>query len=164
MSRELRFERLLAAAPERVFDAFTEPAGQREFYGKDDAGWIVDSRCELRVGGVWEVSFGPSRGELYHHRHVFEAIDRPRRILVTCTETRLDGSSFDTSLEFTFEPRGAKTLMTMVQAGFPSEALRDEHTRGLPHAFDRFERALEERDVQLRPLHVDVPRRLHHRP
>jgi dihydrofolate reductase len=32
--------------------------------------------------------------------------------------------------------------MTMVQRGFPSDELRDEHGRGLPHAFDRLERAL----------------------
>ena len=88
------------------------------------------------------MSFGPSPDELYHHRHVFEVIDRPRRILLASTETRLDGSSFGTTLEFTFEPRGGGTLMTMVHAGFPSEELRDEHTLGLPHAFDRLERAL----------------------
>lgn len=143
MSLDLRFERLIAAAPERVFDAFTDPAGQREFYGTDAPGWVVDSRCDLRVGGVWSISFGPSRDELYHHRHVFETIDRPRRILLTTTETRLDGSSFDTSTEFSFEPRDGGTLMTMVQAGFPDEVLRDEHTRGLPNAFDRFERMLD---------------------
>ena len=32
--------------------------------------------------------------------------------------------------------------MTMVQWGFPSDEPRDEHGRGLPHAFDRPERAL----------------------
>ena len=55
---------------------------------------------------------------------------------------RLDGSSFETTLEFTFEPRGGSTLMTMVQSGFPNEGLRDEHTIGLPNAFDRLDRAL----------------------
>jgi hypothetical protein len=30
----------------------------------------------------------------------------------------------------------------MVQSGFPSEAVRDEHGRGLPHAFDRLTRGL----------------------
>ena len=143
MSLDLRFERLIAAPPERVFDAFTDPAGQREFYGTDAPGWVVDSRCDLRVGGVWSVSFGPSRDELYRHRHVFEAIERPRRILLTTSETRLDGASFETSIEFRFEPRDGGTLMTMVQAGFPDEVLRDEHTRGLPNAFDRFERMLD---------------------
>ena len=143
MSLDLRFERLIAASPERVFDAFTSPGGQREFYGTDEPGWVIDSRCDLRVGGVWSISFGPSRDELYRHRHLFEAIDRPRRILLTTTETRLDGASFETSIEFRFEPRDGGTLMTMVQAGFPDEVLRDEHTRGLPNAFDRFERMLD---------------------
>ena len=143
MSLGLRFERLIAAPLERVFDAFTDPAGQREFYGTDAPSWVVDSRCDLRVGGVWAIAFGPSRDELYHHRHVFEAIERPRRILLTTTETRLDGSSFETSIEFSFEPRDGGTLMTMVHAGFPTEELRDEHTRGLPNAFDRFERMLD---------------------
>jgi len=143
VSLDLRFERLIAAQPERVFDAFTDPAGQREFYGTDAPGWVVDSRCDLRVGGVWSISFGPSRDALYHHRHVFEAIERPRRIVLTTTETRLDGSSFETSIEFGFEPRDGGTLMTMVQAGFPDEILRDEHTRGLPNAFDRLERMLD---------------------
>jgi uncharacterized protein YndB with AHSA1/START domain len=137
----LRFERLIRAGRERVFDVFTSPAGQREFYGQDAPGWVVDSRCDLRVGGVWAIAFGPSPDELYHHRHVFEAIDRPHRIRLTTTETRLDGSSFVIGTEFTFEAKGEATLMTMTQAGFPTLVLRDEHTRGLPNAFARLERA-----------------------
>jgi hypothetical protein len=34
--------------------------------------------------------------------------------------------------------------MTMVQAGFPTTELRDEHTIGVPHAFDRLERSLDD--------------------
>jgi uncharacterized protein YndB with AHSA1/START domain len=143
VSLELRFERLIAAPPERVFDAFTGPEGQREFYATDAPGWVVDSRCDLRVGGVWSISFGPAPDRLYHHRHVFEAIERPHRILIASTETRLDGASFETSIEFTFEPRDRGTLMTLVHSGFPTEELRDEHTRGVPNAFDRLERVLE---------------------
>jgi uncharacterized protein YndB with AHSA1/START domain len=142
MSRELEFERLIDAPPELVFDAFTSPEGQREFYGKDSPGWIVESRCDLRVGGIWSVSFGPSPSELYRHDHVFEEIDRPHRLRLRTTESRLDGSSFVTATEFTFEARGEATLMTMAQAGFQTEALRDEHLVGLPHAFARLQRAV----------------------
>ena len=142
MTLGLEFERLIAATPEQVFDAFTSPAGQREFYGRDEAGWVVDSECDLRVGGVWSVRFGPSRDELYHHRHVFEVIDRPDRIVMACTETRLDGWSFDTALEFTFRARDGATLMTMVHSGFPSRELTEEHSIGVPNAFDRLERML----------------------
>ncbi len=142
MSLDLRFERLIAAPPERVFDAFTSAAGQRAFYGKDDPGWVVESECDLRVGGEWSIAFGPSRERLYHHRHVFEAIERPHRVLLATTETRLDGSSFATSMEFTFAPRDGGTLMTLNHAGFPTEELRVEHGLGLPNAFDRFARTL----------------------
>jgi uncharacterized protein YndB with AHSA1/START domain len=143
VSRELRYERLVQASPARVFDLFTSRAGQREFYGNDVPGWVVDSRCELRVGGAWEIDFGPSPGELYRHRHVFEAIERPRRLLLATTETRPDGSRFAFSTEFTFAPRDGATLMTMLQWGFPSDELRDEHGLGVPHAFERLERALQ---------------------
>jgi uncharacterized protein YndB with AHSA1/START domain len=137
MSFDGEFTRLIDATREEVFDAFTSPEGQEAFYGKDDPGWIVESRCELRVGGVWTVAFGPSPGELYRHRHVFEVIERPHRLVLASSETRLDGSSFHTQLEFTFEASQGKTLMTMAQRGFPTAELRDEHQRGLPNAFAR---------------------------
>ena len=142
MSRELRYERLVQASPARVFDLFTSPAGQREFYGNDAPGWVVDSRCDLRVGAAWEITFGPSPGELYRHRHVFEAIERPRHLLLATTET--PPRRVEARLQHRVHvraPSGA-TLMTMVQWGFPSDELRDEHGRGLPHAFDRLARAL----------------------
>ena len=143
MSDDIRFERLVAAGPERVFTLFTSPGGQREFYGRDEPGWIVESRCDLRVGGVWSITFGPSPDELYHHRHIFEVIERPRRLRLASTETRADGFGFGFTTEFTFEPRGNRTLMTMTQTGFPNELLRQEHTIGVPHAYDRIERLLQ---------------------
>jgi uncharacterized protein YndB with AHSA1/START domain len=146
MSLDVEFSRLIDATPEQVFDAFTDPKGQEAFYGKDDAGWIVESDCDLRIGGVWTVEFGPSRLELYRHRHAFEVIERPRRLVLASTETRLDGSSFHTTLEFTFDAREGKTLMTMIQKGFPTIELREEHQHGVPNAFARLERLVQARE------------------
>jgi uncharacterized protein YndB with AHSA1/START domain len=142
VSRDLKFERLIDAPPEAVFDALASPEGQRELYGKDDPGWIVESRCDFQVGGIWSISFGPSPSELYRHEHVFEEIERPHRLRLATTEFRLDGSSFATATEFTFETRGEATLMTMSQAGFPTEELRDEHLVGVPHACERLARVV----------------------
>jgi uncharacterized protein YndB with AHSA1/START domain len=132
MSLDVEFARLIDATPEEVFDAFTDPEGQEAFYGQDDPGWIVQSQCDLRVGGVWTVAFGPSPRELYRHRHVFEVIERPHRLVLASTETRLDGSSFHTQLEFTFEARGRKTLMTMSQRGFPPPSSATSTSAGSP--------------------------------
>jgi uncharacterized protein YndB with AHSA1/START domain len=145
MTDELRVERVIDAPPDAVFEAFTTDGGQEAFYGQDDPGWIVESDCDLRVGGVWTVTFGPARSHLYRHRPVFEVIDRPRRLVLATTEFRADGSSFDFAIEFTFEEQDRRTLMTMTQTGFPTAELRDEHGRGVPNAFARFERAVRAR-------------------
>ena len=142
MSLDVEVARLIDATPKEVFDAFTTSEGQDAFYGQDDPGWIVRSECDLRVGGVWTVDFGPSPRELYRHRHVFEAIERPHRLLLTCTETRLDGTTLLISVELTFEARGEKTLMTMTQRGIPTARLREEHARGVPNAIARLERVV----------------------
>ena len=146
MSDELRIERVIAAPPDVVFDAFTSAGGQRAVYGQDDPGWIVESACELRVGGAWTITFGPSRDHLYRHRHVFEAIERPRRLVLATTEHRPDGRSFTFATAFTFSAHARGTRMTMIQSGFPDAELREEHGRGVPNALARLERAIHARE------------------
>jgi uncharacterized protein YndB with AHSA1/START domain len=139
MTYELRFEHVIEAGCEVVFDMFTEPDGQLAFYQGPEPAWIVRSHCDLRVGGEWLVEFGPSEDRLYRHRHVFEVIERPHRLRMTTTETRLDGSSFETQMEFVFEDEGGgRTRMTLHHSGFPTPELRDEHGVGLPKAFGQF--------------------------
>jgi uncharacterized protein YndB with AHSA1/START domain len=145
MTDDVRYERIIAAPPEEVFDAFTSDGGQLAFYGKDDRGWIVQSESEIRVGGAWTIRFGPSPEQLYRHRHVFIAIDRPRHLLLSTTETRVDGTTLRYETEFTFQAVDDGTLMTMIQRGLPTERLRSEHTRGVPNAFDRLEQHLRDR-------------------
>jgi len=146
MTDELRFERVIDAPPDVVFETFTTAGGQDAFYGQDDPGWIVESACDLRVGGVWTVTFGPSANRLYRHRNIFEVVDRPRRLVLATTEFRPDGSSFDFAIELTFEEQDGRTLMTLTQTGFPTTELRDEHGRGVPNALDRLERAIRTRE------------------
>ena len=143
MTEPLRIEHTIDAPADVVFDAFTSPGGQQAFYGTDEPGWIVESECDLRVGGRWTVTFGPSRDLLYQHRNVFEVIDRPRRIVLSTHETRPDRPSFDFSVEFTFAARDGGTLMAVTQSGFPSEELREEHGRGVPRALAQLERVLD---------------------
>ena len=142
MSEDVTFARLIDASPEVVFEAFTEQDGQEAFYSEPR--WIVESECDLRVGGVWTVTFGPSRDDVYRHDHVFRVIDRPSRLLVDTTESRPDGSGVEYETEFIFEERGGKTLMTMIQRGLPTAELRDEHRAGVPNAFTRLEQAIQE--------------------
>jgi uncharacterized protein YndB with AHSA1/START domain len=146
MSHELRFERVFDASVEEVFDALASSEGLEEMYGTDEPGWIVESDGEVRVGGTWGVTFGSSRSGLYRFTHAYEALDRPRRIAYVVTQTDRDGSSFETSVEISLEGlAGGRTLMKVVEAGFPSAEERDFHMTGLPKAFERVARFVRDR-------------------
>jgi uncharacterized protein YndB with AHSA1/START domain len=140
MSEDVTNSRVIDAPRETVFDAFTAPDGQEAFYS--EPGWFVESECDLRVGGTWTVTFGPSRDEVFRHDHVFRVVDRPRRLIVDTIETRPDGTSLVLEMEFIFEARDGRTLMTMVQRGLPTAELRDEHRAGVPPALARLEHAI----------------------
>jgi uncharacterized protein YndB with AHSA1/START domain len=141
MSWDARFARVINARPEVVFDALTGQDGQEAFYG--EPGWTVESECDLRVGGLWTVTFWPSRDEIYRHDHIFRVIDRPSRLILDTTETRPDGSIVEYETEFIFETRDGKTRMTMIHRGLPTAELRDEHQAGVRNAFARLEQAVE---------------------
>jgi uncharacterized protein YndB with AHSA1/START domain len=140
MSEDVRFARVINARREVVFDAFTGQDGQEAFYGATGAN--IGSECDLRVGGLWTVKFWLSRDEVYRHDHVFRVIDRPNRLVLDTTETRPDGSVIEFEIEYLFEARGDKTLMTMIQRGLPTAELREEHRGGVPEAFESLEQLI----------------------
>ena len=125
MSYELRVERLIDATPEEVFDAYTSPEAQQVWYTILDEGMIVENEVDLRVGGKWVSAWGFTPEEMFRETNVFEVVDRPHRLVSRSTGSSPDGSSLDTHVEITFQEEGGKTLMTVVQSGFPSEEMRD---------------------------------------
>ncbi len=130
MTRDLRVERVLGAAPETVFDAFTDPDAQWEMYA-DAPDWVVRSECDLRPGGRWTIEFGPPGRRPSRETCVFEVVERPRRLVFRSTMLMPDGSSLSTRTEVTFEQAAAgQTRVTVVQSGFPSAGTRDEFADG----------------------------------
>ena len=145
MSEDLRLERVYDAAPETVFDAFTDPEAQKELYA-DAPDWIVESACDLRVGGRWTIEFGPPGGRAALETCVFRVVDRPRRLVYVSTMRMPDGASFDTDMEVRFdEEPGGRTRLTILQRGFPTPRLRDELAGGWPSILDGLGRVVAER-------------------
>jgi uncharacterized protein YndB with AHSA1/START domain len=86
VSPDVRLQRWFDAPPEVVFDAYTDPEAQRALRagGPDE---VVESECDLHVGGEWIIRFGPSSAP-YIERNIFHAVERPT---VSSTRRRPSG-------------------------------------------------------------------------
>jgi uncharacterized protein YndB with AHSA1/START domain len=129
VSHDLAVERLLDSTPEVAFDAFVDPDAQHELYA-DAPDWIVESECDLRVGGRWTITFGARGDEPARETNVFEQVERPRRLVFRSTMKMPDGSNIHTHVRVSFDPENGKTRIRIVQRGFPGPEFRDSFEDG----------------------------------
>jgi uncharacterized protein YndB with AHSA1/START domain len=146
MTYELRIERLFDAPLELVFDTLVDPDAQDELFNDQVEGWkLWEFEIDLRVGGAWTIVYGPAdgNGEADRITNVFTEIDRPRRLSY---DASMYVGQWKRTVEFsetlTFEDQDGKTLLTIVQGGFESEADRDAFMSGTPGFLDALQRVV----------------------
>jgi uncharacterized protein YndB with AHSA1/START domain len=144
VSHDLTVERLLDSTPEVAFDAFVDPDVQHELYA-DAPDWIVESDCDLRVGGRWTITFGAPGNEPARETNVFEQVERPRRLAFRSTMKMPDGSNIHTHVQVSFDPENGQTRIRIVQRGFPSPELRDRFEGGWGSILVRLARVINAR-------------------
>jgi uncharacterized protein YndB with AHSA1/START domain len=153
MTYELRVERLIGATPEEVFEAYTNPEAMKIWFQLLGEPMIVENEVDLRVGGKWVSAWGFTPDQLFRETNVFEVVDRPHRLVSKSTGSTPDGLTLDTDVEVTFQEQDGKTLMTVVQRGFPDEDMRDFFaTQAWIGAFDRLEAYFATRSVSSPPV------------
>jgi uncharacterized protein YndB with AHSA1/START domain len=149
MTYDLKLDRLIDAPPEVVFDTLVDPDAQQELFEDQVQGWsLLEFEIDLRVGGTSTIVFGPSDGTGVADRlmYVFTEIDRPRRLAYDVSMFVGDwGRTVYFAETITFEERDGKTLLTIVQSGFESEADRDAFMSGTPDFIDALERVVASR-------------------
>jgi uncharacterized protein YndB with AHSA1/START domain len=125
---EFTLTRVFDAAREEVFDAMTDPVGQREWW-TDGAG-DVDTACDLRVGGKAHVEWTSERGTRCRAEQTFIEVDRPSRVVLSETVHEPDSPVYECVLTITLDERDGKTFYTLHHVGFPTADERDKHERG----------------------------------
>jgi uncharacterized protein YndB with AHSA1/START domain len=139
---DIRLERVIDATPDAAFHHWVDPVARRSWYAPNES-WIVEAETDLRVGGAWSVTFGPSRDEMYRDEGVFAVVDPPHSLRYNVIMRFPDGTSFETHITVTFEAtRDGKTRFTLLDRGYPSKEERDGHESGWPLFLDAFERTL----------------------
>jgi uncharacterized protein YndB with AHSA1/START domain len=136
VTHDLKIERLIDAPPEIVFDTIVNPDVQDTLFTGVVEGWGVRSfDIDLRVGGSWVTEFGPldGAGEPDRITSVFTEVNRPRRLSYrTSMYVSEWGRTVDFTETITFDEQDGKTLLTVVESGFETEADRDSFLGGVP--------------------------------
>jgi uncharacterized protein YndB with AHSA1/START domain len=149
MTYDFTIERVLDAPPELVFDTIVDPAYQEEVFADVVEGWTaLRFEIDLRVGGTWTVEFGPrdGGGDSDVITSVFTEVDRPRRLAYDVAMRVAEwGRSVNYSETITLDEQDGKTLLTLVESGFETEADRDAYLSGTPDWVDAVQRVAERR-------------------
>lgn len=129
-------EREYPAAPERVFDAFKDPAKKRLWFAEGDGFEVERYDVDFRVGGLEHGSFRFQGGPLITNDTLYQDIVPNSRIVIAYSMA-MEGKPFSCSLatmEFIPTAKGTNLIYTEQGAfldGADSAAAREEGCRGL---------------------------------
>jgi uncharacterized protein YndB with AHSA1/START domain len=152
-AKQLVIERTIKASPERVFDAFTDPAQLTQWWWPNGFS-CPSAEVDLRVGGTyriemeWPGSF-PAEQQFSHYMGgEYYEIDRPNRLVMSGRAINdKEGELFATLIEVTIEADDGGTALTVRQSYFepmpPAEALAGAE-QGWSEQLDKLERLLGE--------------------
>ena len=137
--RVLTVSRVIAATPEKLFDAFTKPDILLKWWGPEGAS-VGDHELDIRVGGRWRTALENSMGGTFVCSGVYKAIERPRRIAFTWAWLQENGEpGHETLVDVSFEKVERGTRLTVVQKTFENGAQRDLHGQGWHSTFNKLE-------------------------
>jgi uncharacterized protein YndB with AHSA1/START domain len=143
--RALTISQVIAASPERLFDAFTKPEVMLKWWGPEGA-HVGEHRFDVRVGGAWLTALENSMaGGTNTLSGVYRVIDRPRRLAFTWAWTQPDGTrGHETVVDISFEKVAAGTLMTIVQKAFVDAQQAALHGQGWDSTLRKLVRMVEQ--------------------
>ena len=129
----VRLTRKLAASPELVFDAWTDPEMVRQ--------WLIPGEMvmaaitiDLKVGGRFD--FVMQGDEPHPHAGVYREIDRPRKLVFTWSSSATNHQ--DTLVTVEIKPLGEGSEMTLTHEGFADDAMAALHNGGWNACLEKF--------------------------
>ena len=134
----LEVTRVIAADPEIVFDAWTQPEHLKKWSAPEGMDVSI-SEVDLTVGGRFHLQMRNAEGGLHNARGIYHEIDRPTRLVYSWEwDEHVDHGQSLITIEFKAVDGG--TEVTMVHAGLPTEESAREHEGGWTSCLNRLER------------------------
>ena len=137
----LRMERTIAAAPQRLFELWTDPEELIKWWGPE--GFTTPQHAiDVRPGGRWRTTMRSPDGKNHTVSGIYRAIEPPKRLVFTWGWDDDAGMrGHETEVTVTFEPVTGGTRMVLVQQGFADADSRGRHEHGWGSSFVCLERA-----------------------
>lgn len=133
--------RRLAARPEIVFDAVSTAEGIAHWWGPD-AGPVLVSEVDLRVGGRFRVRFRMLDDSEHESTGEFLAIDRPTRLSMSWRWLGNE-SEGESRVDIALHPIEGGTELVFMHTLLPDEPTAEGHRGGWNGALDKLERYLQ---------------------
>lgn len=133
----LSVSRVIKATPQRIFEAWLDPAMMTKFMVPRPDMHVREARAEPRVGGRFHVMMVGDKD--YPHEGSYQEIT-PHSRLVFTWET--PWSAPETTVTITLTPVAQGTRVDLTQIRFLSEASRDTHALGWTGMLENLETAL----------------------
>ena len=125
--------RTIHATAERLFEAWTEPARLKEWWGPASVS-CTDAEIDLRVGGRYRIANQFPDGKIVWIAGEFEIIEPPHRLVYSW---RIEPSAQPPErVTVLFEPGAGATEVIVVHERIPDSVTRDQHERGWQGCLD----------------------------
>jgi uncharacterized protein YndB with AHSA1/START domain len=108
-SSAVRVERDIAAPPDAVFDAWTDPASVSVWMAPDPM-TVAAADIDPRVGGEFRIVMVGESGAV-EHTGVYEQVSRPQRLVFTWRSPRLGDRLTRVRVELTAIPGGTRMVI-----------------------------------------------------
>jgi uncharacterized protein YndB with AHSA1/START domain len=131
-------ERILHAAPEEVFAAWSDAEGMAAWMcpGPDTTHATVE--VDFRVGGRFRIIMHGERD--YTHSGEYLEIEPPRRLVFTWVSEWVDASEARTRVSVSIEPVGAgRSRIVLVHDELPGTGTYEGHPRGWATILDKLD-------------------------
>jgi uncharacterized protein YndB with AHSA1/START domain len=133
---ELTIRRVIAARPERIFEAWTKPELLQQWWGPAGVR-CISAEVDLRAGGVYRIGNQLPDGGVVWISGEFELVESPHRLVYSWRVE--DEPVSRVTVSFSAIMDGA-TEVVIRHERIHSTAVRDDHERGWQGCLDRLER------------------------
>jgi uncharacterized protein YndB with AHSA1/START domain len=135
---ELTVTRVIDAPRTLVFKAWTQPEHAARWWGPQGF-TVLFCQMDARPGGSFRSSMRSPSGSIHTKQGVYREVTAPERLVFTFAwEDEAGNPTHEMLITVRFDALGSRTRLTLHQAFFETESLRDEHEAGWTSCLERF--------------------------